>query len=111
MIRSGYGVKSYETALAFLQRKLIVKIDDSCIMANSLNKCIFIVLDGNEIVKYHEDGRIEVNNHKNYNARTKRYISEFCPVKLKQKEWQWFIGDQIFFSHMIFETNSGWRKV
>ena len=110
MIRSGYGVKSYETAHAFLQGRLIFKIDEHCVVVNSLNSFIFVLLDGNEIVKYHKDGRIEINNHKQYNLRYKRNISEFSPVKLTQKEWQWYLGDQIFFSQMIFE-NGMWKKM
>lgn len=109
MKRSGYGIKSYESALNFLGEKGIAEIDSKCIVLK-MNETISIILEGYEIVKYHSDGRIEVNNFKNYNAHFKRYISEFVPVKLKQKDFQWFLGEQIFFSQMIFENNE-WRKV
>lgn len=109
MKRTGYGIKSYESALSFLDGKSISEIDSKCVIFK-MEETISIILEGYEIVKYHSDGRIEVNNFKNYNAHFKRYISEFVPVKLKQKDFQWYLGEQIFFSQMIFENNE-WRNV
>jgi hypothetical protein len=109
MNRKGYNIKSYESALNFLGEKGIVEIDSKCVIFK-MEETISIILEGREIVKYHSDGRIEVNNFKNYNLRFKRYISEFVPVKLKQKDFQWYLGEKIFFSQMIFENNE-WRKV
>jgi len=109
MKRGGYGIKSFETAQAYLGEKNIAEIDNLCVLLKFQN-IISVILEGFEIVKYHEDGKIELTNFKKYDRKFKRYLSEFSPVKIKQKEFQWYLGEQIFFSHMIFENNE-WRKV
>lgn len=108
MKREGYGIKSYESAVKYLNGQQRASIDDFADIVKS-DDSVSVILDGYSIVKLYENGTIEVDNKKFYTARFKRYISEFVPVKLKQKEFQWYLGEQIFFSKMIC-LNGEWKR-
>jgi len=108
MKRGGYGIKSYETAIDYLNGNLRLAIDKWAGVVKSEDS-VSVILDGHSIVKFHQNGMIEVDNKKFYTSRFKRYISEFAPVKIKQKEFQWYIGEQIFFSRMNY-INGEWKR-
>ena len=108
MKRINYNIIDHSSALEFLDSKPQKKIDDSCFVFNS-NNTIYIRLDDVDIITYHPDGTIFVTNNANYNSRFKRYINALSPLKIKQKEFQWMIGDKIFFSRMLFQNNE-WSK-
>mgnify|MGYP000952736907 CR=1 FL=1 len=106
MIR-GFSISNFEQASNLISNGAY-KIDDSCYMKRD-DTSISIFLDGFEIVTYHSNGVVEIKNHGYYNLRFKRYLSQLSPVKIVQKEYQWYLGEQVFFSSMKFE-NGEWRK-
>lgn len=107
-MKRGFEIRNYQQALDFLESKPQKKVDNSCFLFES-NGTIFVRLEDLVIVEYRNDGIVIVKNHSRYNARMKRYISSLSPAKIVQKEYQWYVGDEIFFSTMVFE-NSVWRK-
>lgn len=105
------GIYSYQEALDFLKAAncQTVVLDKDCYLFQATDNSIYVVLNGLDIVKFNPDGTIIIHNNSTYTARMKRYLSYFVKEKIKQKEFQWYLGEQIFFSTMIFQ-NGQWRK-
>lgn len=46
------------------------------------------------VVKIHSDGTYTLNSGGWQTVTTKQRINEYCPVRVSQRKYQWFVGDE-----------------
>ena len=87
----------YATASATIKNRETKKVGNNTYLIRIDPETIGVKLHNTIVVKIHKNGTYTLNSGGWRTVTTKSRINEFCPVKVVQKKYEWFVGDELFY--------------
>lgn len=87
----------YATASATIKKRETKKVGNNTYLVRINPETIGVKLHNTIVVRIHSDGTYTLNSGGWRTVTTKARINEFCPVKVGQKKYEWFVGDELFY--------------
>lgn len=86
----------FQTASATLKNRETKKVGNNTHLVRISPETIGVRLHNTVVVEIHSDGTYTLYSGGWRTVTTKARINEFCPVKVSQKNYDWFVGDEPF---------------
>lgn len=87
----------FATASATIKKRESKKVGNNTYLVRISPETIGVRLHDTIVVRIHSDGTYTLNSGGWRTVTTKARINEFCPVKVGQKKYEWFVGNEPFY--------------
>ena len=84
------------TASNTLKKRESKKVGNNTYLVRISPETIGVRLHGTVVVQIHSDGTYTLDSGGWRTVTTKARINDFSPVKVSQKKYDWFVGDEPF---------------
>jgi hypothetical protein len=93
----------YNIALSSLNGRTTKKVAGNTYL--HLNDAEMVALEyyGTVVVWFYPDGTFKLSHGRHKTATTKRRINDWCPFRVWQKDYEWFIGMNPFVNRMVVD--------
>jgi hypothetical protein len=92
MAKSKYSIKSFADAQSAFECSKTGKIThNTWIVRENDGASYAVVFHRTKIVRYHFDGRIQLNSGGYQTVTTKQRMNRFSPLKIGQTNFEWFV--------------------
>ena len=86
----------FQTATATIKNRETKKVGNNTYLVRISPETIGVRLHNTIVVEIHADGSYTLNSGGWRTVTTKARMNEFCPVKVGQKRYDWFVGEEPF---------------
>lgn len=86
----------FQTATATLKNRESKKVGNNTYLVRISPETIGVRLHNTVVVRIHSDGTYTLNSGGWRTVTTKARINEFCPVRVSQKNYDWFVSGEPF---------------
>lgn len=96
----------YESALKTLKNRETKKVGNNTYLVRGENE-VGVRLHSTIVVTIHADGTYTLNSGGWRTVTTKARMNEFCPVRVSQKNYDWFVGGEPFYDGIRVRVVNG----
>lgn len=87
----------FAAATATIKNRESKKVGNNTYLVRISPDTIGVRLHNTVVVSIHSDGTYTLNSGGWRTVTTKARMNEFCPVRVSQKKYDWFVGDEPFY--------------
>lgn len=87
----------FAAATVTIKNRETKKVGNNTYLVRINPETIGVKLHNTIVVTIHQDGTYTLNSGGWRTVTTKARINQFCPVKVGQKKYEWFVGDEPFY--------------